>query len=214
MQKIYLGASPGDKTGTPARQAGVIINDNFELLGNEVFKDTVLKTGVITLAGLNVSIAANAFAWRINQINFTVPIAFSGALVAAAAGNFRFDLLLGNLSGTYEILQGAESNTAAVIPLKPINKIVLAVFSINENSTEIDYLKANVPLRSKFTLVQKSTENANNTIEINDYARGFGPGVGVDQEYYNFAQYLNLTGDNNVNNHLNYKPVTVSLPNS
>ena len=71
-----------------------------------------------------------------------------------------------------------------------------------------------IPLKSKFTLVQKSTDNTNNNIEINDFAKGFGPGIGVDLEYYNFAQYLNLTADNNVHNHLNYKPINVSLPNS
>jgi hypothetical protein len=71
-----------------------------------------------------------------------------------------------------------------------------------------------VPLKSQFTLVQKSTENTNNSIEINDYARGFGPGADADLEYWPMAIYLNLTGDNNVNNYLNYKPITVSLPNS
>jgi hypothetical protein len=79
----------------------------------------------------------------------------------------------------------------------------------------INALKTSIiPLKSQFTLVQKSTENTNNSIEINDYARGFGPGTGADLEYWNMAEYLNLTGDNNVNNYLNYKPITVSLPNS
>ena len=70
------------------------------------------------------------------------------------------------------------------------------------------------PLRSKFILVHKATENTNNTIELNDLAHGFGPGTGVDEEYWLLARYLNLTGDNNVHNYLNYKPISVTYPNS
>ena len=36
MEKIYLGAKPNDKTGTPARVAGAIINTNFEELEKKI----------------------------------------------------------------------------------------------------------------------------------------------------------------------------------
>jgi hypothetical protein len=62
--------------------------------------------------------------------------------------------------------------------------------------------------------VQKITDNLTGVIELGDYAHGFGPGSGEDLEYWPLAKFLNLTGDNNVNNYLNYKPITVSLPNS
>jgi hypothetical protein len=71
-----------------------------------------------------------------------------------------------------------------------------------------------VPLQSKFTLVQKITDNLTGVIELGDLAHGFGPGSGEDLEYWPLAKFLNLTGDNNVNNYLNYKPISVSLPNS
>lgn len=70
------------------------------------------------------------------------------------------------------------------------------------------------PLRSKFTLVQKSTNNPNDNIELGDYAKGFGPGTGSDLEYWLLAEYLNTTNDNDTDNYLNYKPILVTLPNS
>jgi hypothetical protein len=208
------------------------------------FPDSVTKSGTVTLAGLNVSVAVNTFNWRINQIVFNNTPDFLATLVAATANNFRYDLLQGNNAGAYSIKQGVQSLTIGTSPQPDANHVALA--SILVLGTAIQGTTPNapvdvsnkldkggyvgtaqtladliatksdikVPLKSKFTLVQKSNENTYNNIEINDYARGFGPGVGVDQEYYNFAQYLNLTGDNNVNNHLNYKPITVSLPNS
>lgn len=208
------------------------------------FPDSVTKTGVVTLAGLNVNVTINAFNWRINQIVFNNTPVFSATLIAATANNFRYDLLQGNDAGAYSIKQGVQGLMLGTSPQPDTNHVALAsilvlgatiqgttpnapvdvsnkldkggyVGTAQTLSDSINSLKTSIiPLKSQFTLVQKTTENTNNTIEINDYARGFGPGVGVDQEYYNFAQYLNLTGDNNVNNHLNYKPITVSLPNS
>lgn len=70
------------------------------------------------------------------------------------------------------------------------------------------------PLKSRFILVHKSTNSDNSNIELNDFARGFGPGVGVNLEYWTLAQFLNTTTDNDTNNYLNYKPIQVTLPNS
>ena len=79
----------------------------------------------------------------------------------------------------------------------------------------IDLLKTIItPLKSKFILVHKSTNTDNNIIELNDLARGYGPGTGIELEYWYLAQYLNLTADGNSDNYQNYKPVTVALPNS
>jgi hypothetical protein len=96
-------------------------------------------------------------------------------------------------------------------------KYYLSAEQINElrDAMNAIYIEAKaIPLVSQFTLVQKVTDSLNINIEPGDYARGFGPGANADLEYWPMAIYLNLTGDNNVNNYLNYKPISVSLPNS
>lgn len=226
LEEIYRGTEAGDHTGTPARKAGDIINANFKILEEEVFQDRVIKSGSIALSGLTISVLANAYAWRINKKDFLVPPAFSAVLAAASNDYFRYDLLVGNDQGAYEVVQGVENETTATMPATPVGKLLLGVISIKgaetegatsvnpeELATKVDKVSI-TPLKSKFILVHKVTDNDNLNIELGDYARGFGPGVGADLEYWLMAIYQNLTGDNNVHNYLNYKRVSGYLPNS
>jgi len=129
-QDIYLGNTPNDKTGTPARQAGSIINANFNLLAGEVFKDTVLKTGEIEKVDLDISIAANAFAWRINLIEFLTPPAFTATLDEATPGYYRYDLLQGTNTGAYLIKSSDESETLGTPPIADEGCIALAAILV------------------------------------------------------------------------------------
>lgn len=287
--------------------------------------DEVLKIGEINLVGLNLSIDANAFSWRIDQIEYNTPAAFTQTLIAATANYFRYDILQGNELGGYSIKQGVESISIGTPPNPDNNCISLSDILIFGNTVEetlvantslanifgtggdLDYVFLNTtanlfyvfntlsisgvslpqqnlsfgkdyyirnntsdpivlksaigtntiqfffpegdltlpgfntihckylpdgrtgkgylvyvglntipgnPTLSKFSLVQKITNNQNTNIELGDYAKGFGPGSGVDVEYWNLAIYENLTADNNVHNYLNYKPISVVLPNS
>jgi hypothetical protein len=45
------------------------------------------------------------FAWRVGGVSYLSPAAFNFTLDAAAAANYRVDALLGNSSGTYNILK-------------------------------------------------------------------------------------------------------------
>jgi hypothetical protein len=126
LQKINLGTNPNDKTGDSARVAGQKINANTDVIAAEIFKDAVLQSGFITTTGLNLSIAANEFAWRINQQEFLTPAAYSTTLVAAAAGFYRADIVVGTNTGTYQIVQGVPSATVAVEPDVPVNAVRLA----------------------------------------------------------------------------------------
>jgi hypothetical protein len=85
----------------------------------------VLKNGAVAITGLNLSIAANAFAWRINQVEFLTPSAYSTNLVAAADGFYRADIIVGTNTGTYQVVQGTPSATVAVEPTVPANTIRL-----------------------------------------------------------------------------------------
>lgn len=123
FQKINLGAAANDKTGTPARQAGNIINNNFGIVAAEIFQDKILKYGPIALSGLNVSIAANAFAWRINQVEFLTPLAFSQAITVASDGKYRTDSIVGTDTGAYLYVPGTESTTQTGPPTIPANTI-------------------------------------------------------------------------------------------
>jgi hypothetical protein len=126
LQKINLGTNPNDKNGDSARVAGQKINANTDIIAAEIFKDAVLQSGFITTTGLNLSIAANEFAWRINQQEFLTPASYSTTLVAAAAGFYRADIVVGTNTGTYQIVQGVPSATVAVEPDVPTNTIRLA----------------------------------------------------------------------------------------
>jgi hypothetical protein len=126
LQKINLGTNANDKTGDSARVGGQKINGNMDIIAAELFKNTVLKSGVITITGLNLSIAANAFAWRINQVEFLTPSAYSTTLVAAADGFYRADIIVGTNTGTYQVVQGTPSATVAVEPSAPANTIRLS----------------------------------------------------------------------------------------
>lgn len=98
---------------------------------------------------------------------------------------------------------------------KPISNDTNAALATKlDTSTYLANLQ--IPIKSQFTLVKKVTDNATLVIELGDYASGFGTTVmnSVDLEYWSLAIYQNLTGDGNTNNHLNYKPISVTLPNS
>jgi hypothetical protein len=147
MDKIFLGTVAGDKTGTPAREAGKIINDNFTLLENNVnkisFPDIVLKTGVITIVGLNGSIEPEAFSWRINNFTFLPALGFTFTLDVAANDNYRIDAVLGTITGSYNIFKGTESATAAVPPtVFPANTIFLGYIYLFGN-TVVDITSPN-----------------------------------------------------------------------
>lgn len=94
--------------------------------------DRVLKYGTITMTGLNLSIAANAFAWVLYRNQFLNPPAFSSPISAATAGKYRNNIVVGNQVGTYEIVQGNEASTggAAAEPPVPPGTIKVGYFLV------------------------------------------------------------------------------------
>ena len=100
------------------------------------FPDGVLKTGEIQLTGLNLSVVENAFSWRINQVDFLAPPAYSAALAAATENNFRYDLLQGNNAGEYSIKQGPEALIIGTPPSPDVNCIALGSVLIFGDTVE------------------------------------------------------------------------------
>jgi len=111
--KLDKGAFPGTAENLDNRIAALEMPDK------------VLKYGQINVSGLNLTIAANAFAWVLNQINFLTPGAYAKTITAATDGMYRTDIVAGNAFGSYELIQGTEASTgqAATEPNVPSGKI-------------------------------------------------------------------------------------------
>ncbi|REH00259.1 hypothetical protein [Flavobacterium aquicola] len=75
--------------------------------------DRVLKFGTITVTGLNVDIASNAFSWVLNKQEFLTPAVFNDTLDAATTGMYRSDVVVGTQTGGYDIITGDEAATGA-----------------------------------------------------------------------------------------------------
>jgi hypothetical protein len=217
IQNIYLGITTGDKKGDGAKVAGQKINSNFAYLENKIDNKAVLiSSNGFSLSGQNITFNMGWF-WKINNFTYSNPQDVLINVPFAEAGKTRIDIIVMNTSNTFIRIAGIESDSNPVSPLVPAGTIQATFFIVQELVIEdpAEPLVGEIPppLRSLFTLLRKDS-NSNNTIELNDLAHGFGPGSGEDLEYWPLAKFLNLTGDNNVNNYLNYKPISVSLPNS
>lgn len=103
------------------------LNDSITALETP---DIVLKEGVIAIDELTVTIEANDFQWRLNQVNHIVTPAYSQLLVAATEGFKRTDLLEGDATGNFFINQGTEGEFAAPAPSVTVGRIRLAAIPI------------------------------------------------------------------------------------
>jgi len=115
----------GEKSYLSAEEINQI-RDSINELAEGFLPDAVLKTGTISITGLAVNIAANAFAWRINQQSFLNPPSYGVNLTAAADGFYRADIIVGTSTGTYQVVQGNPSATTAIEPNTPEGTIRLA----------------------------------------------------------------------------------------
>lgn len=112
---------------------GKILDDRITALENP---DTVLKYSdntTETLLGLNLSLLADAYEWRINQIVTDNASAYNTTLTSASDGFYKFALLQGNVNGTYSIKYSAETAGIGSIPAADINNIALRAYLIFGN---------------------------------------------------------------------------------
>ena len=114
--------------------------------------DRILKFGALSLSGLNLTIAPNAFAWVVNKLQFLTPDSYSKTLTAATSGMYRTDIVVGNQSGSYEVITGAEAatGTAAAEPLPPTGTIKLGFISLLGNTVANS---GSIPAIEKSTIV-------------------------------------------------------------
>jgi len=123
MVEIYKGAAPNDKTGTPARQAAQIINDNFAYLDNKITR----KDGILVSTGFTVldnDITYNAFwQWIIDTVDYTNPVDVVINFPFATTGNSRLDLVALTTSNTFIRIAGTESDSNPISPPLPENML-------------------------------------------------------------------------------------------
>lgn len=126
-----------------------MIDDRLSAIENP---DRVLKFGTINIAGLDVKIMANAFAWVLNGVSFLTPDSYTKTITAAGNRMYRTDIVVGTESGSYEIIKGIEATTgeAASEPPVPNKKIKLGFISVF-GATVSD--SGNAPAIEKATII-------------------------------------------------------------
>jgi hypothetical protein len=133
MQEIYKGAAANDKTGTPARTAAQIINDNFAYLDAKITrKDSiVVSTGY---AGTPEDKIMNIYwEWIIDAIDYTNPAPVPLNFPYAASGKMRLDMIALTTSNTAIRIAGPESDSNPVSAPLPDNMIQAGIVLVTDS---------------------------------------------------------------------------------
>lgn len=134
VNTIDLGAAPNDHTGTPARSAGQIINDNFIYLDGKISnKNQIVTYGTFALVGQVLTIHAG-WVWLINGQQFTNPVDVDITYPFAASGKQRLDRVVFNTSNTFSRIAGPESETNPFAPALLPDTIEFGVNLVTDNS--------------------------------------------------------------------------------
>lgn len=134
VQEIYRGAAENDKTGTPARQAGQIINDNFAYLDGKISnKNQIITPGTFLLSGQNLTIYAG-WVWSINGQEFTNPLDVVINFPYAATLKQRLDRVVFNTSNTFTKVPGIESESNPVATPAPVDTIDFGITLVTDGS--------------------------------------------------------------------------------
>ena len=118
---------------------GVFRNQISDITGltealDAIAPDGLVKEGVISMTGLNASIAAEDFEWRINHIIYKNLTLFTDTLPATTTGYMRTDIFEGDDNGDIFRKQGNEAIGASLKPSVTVGRIELGSIDI-ENST-------------------------------------------------------------------------------
>ena len=109
LQKLFLGTTTGDKTGTGAKSAGQMINANFDYLEAKIDNvDKLVSETGFSLVGQELWMNAG-WEWLINGISYSNPVLVKIPIPFAATGKERIDLIVLNTSNTFTRIPGTES---------------------------------------------------------------------------------------------------------
>lgn len=92
-------------------------------------RDGFITLGSIVYTNNDATIPAGA-EWRIAGVVYTNPAPVVVGINPATAGNYRTDILVGNTSNTFEIIEGAEGTGTVVAPQTPASKVLASEINI------------------------------------------------------------------------------------
>ncbi|KIA86575.1 hypothetical protein [Flavobacterium sp. AED] len=95
-----------------------------------VSPDEVTKYGEAPVIDGVVHIAALEFAWKLNQVDYSNPVAYSAPIISSTEGYIRTDIVVGNMFNTYQIIQGDEGVDIAEKPKPYPNTIEISSFDV------------------------------------------------------------------------------------
>lgn len=126
-EKHYLSAEEINQLRDGINELDTNLNNAIE---NFSVPTQIIKSSEVAIDGLNISVLAGDFAWKINNVSFLTPPAYSKTLDAATTGHYRYDLLQGNSDNTYSIKSSAESTSIGTPPTTDEGSIALSSFLI------------------------------------------------------------------------------------
>ena len=92
-------------------------------------RDGFISLGNIVYTNSDATIPAGA-EWRIAGVVYTNPAQVVVGINPATAGNYRTDILVGNTSNTFEIIEGVEGTGTVVAPQTPASKVLASEINI------------------------------------------------------------------------------------
>ncbi len=134
IEKIFLGTTTGDKTGTGAKAAGQIINNNFDYLEAKIDNASYLiaENGFL-LTDQNLTMNSG-WEWLIVGVNYTNPAAVVINIPFAEIGKQRIDLIVMNQSNTFQRIAGTESISNPVAPPMPKDKLQATLIVVSDGA--------------------------------------------------------------------------------
>lgn len=134
IKHINIGAAANDKTGTPARQAGQMINENFDYLDGKISNvNKIITPGTFVLAGQNLTIHVG-WVWEINGQQFFNPEDVIINFPYAATGKQRLDRLVFNTSNTFTKVVGTESVSNPIAEPIPADTIDFGISLVTDST--------------------------------------------------------------------------------
>lgn len=138
MEEIYKGAAANDKTGTPARIAADIINQNFAYLEAKIVNvNQIITAGTYSILA-NVLTVNAGWVWEINGSEYTNPEAVEITFPYAATDNQRLDRIVCNTSNTFTKVPGTESETNPVAGPLPVDTIEFMLVLVTDSEVGDD----------------------------------------------------------------------------
>ncbi|WP_035647315.1 hypothetical protein [Flavobacterium sp. ASV13] len=131
---IFKGTTANDKTGTPARIAADIINQNFAYLDAKVNNsDHVVTLGTSVLVDQDLTIHAG-WVWQINGIEYTNPVDVIINFPFCSSGKQRLDRIVFNTSNTFTKVAGTESVSNPVATPAPVDTIEFGITLVTDGT--------------------------------------------------------------------------------